>query len=459
MGKARLVIGLGFGDEGKGSVVDYLVRRTGSKLVVRFNGGSQAAHNVVDDRGVHHCFSQFGSGSFVPGVRTYLSRFVMVNPFNVLNEAAVLSAKIGEDPLPILMIDNHCPITTLFHSSINKMKELVSGSDRKGSCGKGVGETIKDAERLGEEMLFAGDLGDLEITYKKLKFIHSRKLDLAEQLVEQKPLLVRMPCYKFLKGMDNDSSLRQMAREYQVFALDSGVKIVQGSEYLPYALAESDVVFEGAQGVLLDVERGFWPYVTLSTTTFANALTVLEEAKFSGEVEKIGVIRAYANRHGPGPFPSRDKKLEAKIPDDHNIFNEWQRSFCVGWFDVPLARYALKACGGVDSLAITNLDRLSDVGSIKVVEAYGPKSKNSRMLKKFLSDNFDALNWVHTTTPERQKCLGDILSICLPVTKIVAENVGRKNFQRYVNLLEEKLGKKASILSFGPRPSDKLKIV
>ena len=90
-----LVSGLGFGDEGKGSIVDYLVRTKGAEVVVRFNGGAQAGHNVVTPEGLHHTFSQFGSGTFVPGVKTHLSRFMILNPLGMIREEEHLQALAG----------------------------------------------------------------------------------------------------------------------------------------------------------------------------------------------------------------------------------------------------------------------------------------------------------------------------------------------------------------------------
>src|SRR5690348_3101760 len=108
--RAILVVDLAFGDCGKGTIVDYLVRRDEAKLVVRFNGGPQAGHNVVTSDGRHHTFSQFGSGTFVPGVRTLLSRFVLIEPYAMLNEASHLAELAVTDALDRLMIDARCPV-------------------------------------------------------------------------------------------------------------------------------------------------------------------------------------------------------------------------------------------------------------------------------------------------------------------------------------------------------------
>src|SRR5271157_4804463 len=123
---ALLVAGMAFGDEGKGSIVDALVRAYQSDLVVRYNGGAQAAHNVVTEHGQHHTFAQFGSGTFYPTCRTYLSRFVLINPVSMMNEEKALR---GMEPSPIydawsrLYIDPDCVVITPYQKAVNRLEE------------------------------------------------------------------------------------------------------------------------------------------------------------------------------------------------------------------------------------------------------------------------------------------------------------------------------------------------
>jgi adenylosuccinate synthase len=130
------------------------------------------------------------------------------------------------------------------------------------------------------------------------------------------------------------------------------------------------VVFEGAQGVLLDEWAGFHPYTTWSTCTFANALALLHAHRFDGEVTRFGVLRTYLVRHGAGPFPTEDKSLDAHLPEHHNEHGPWQGHVRRGWPDALLARYAARACGGVDALALTHLDALPRVATWQVCKGY-----------------------------------------------------------------------------------------
>ena len=141
--RSYIVVGLAFGDEGKGSMVDYLARLHGASLVVRYSGGPQAAHTVVLQDGRSHTFTQFGSGSFISDVRTHLSRYMLIEPFAIVNEADVL-ARILEtnrrELLGRLTIDPNCLVITPFHWMLNRLREESRGNSNHGSCGMGVGE-------------------------------------------------------------------------------------------------------------------------------------------------------------------------------------------------------------------------------------------------------------------------------------------------------------------------------
>jgi adenylosuccinate synthase len=362
--KIFVVAGLGFGDEGKGSIVDYLVRHYGCKYVLRYNGGSQAAHNVVSSDGLHHCFSQFGSGTLVSGTKTILSKYMLINPISMLVEEEVLREKGIDDAFSRLLVDRECPVITPYNVIINRMLELARGAKRHGSCGQGIGQTIQDIERFGELMIRAGDLLDEKKLKSKLSFQYQVKLDLAEQLVEQYP---ENQALREQLAIIRSLSLEQIVEK---FTYVSSQVSIRPESYFLAIIAEGGIVFEGAQGVLLDKDQGFFPYVTHSQTTFVNAQKLIAESGFSGQVIKLGLLRAYATRHGPGPFVSEATGLNDKIESCHNKKNPWQGEFRVGWFDLVTARYALRLVGKIDGLVITNLDRLNAIDKIKVCSGY-----------------------------------------------------------------------------------------
>ncbi|NUU25051.1 MAG: adenylosuccinate synthetase, partial [Streptomycetaceae bacterium] len=165
-----VVVDLGFGDAGKGTVVDHLCARPGARVraVVRFNGGAQAAHNVVTDDGRHHTFAQFGSGTFSPGVETHLSRFMLLDPLALAAEADHLAALGVPDPLGQLTVDREALLITPFHAAANRARELARGAGRHGSCGMGVGETAAFALAHPELAPRAGDAQDPPALRRKL---------------------------------------------------------------------------------------------------------------------------------------------------------------------------------------------------------------------------------------------------------------------------------------------------
>ena len=182
-----LEAGLGFGDESKGSIVDSLVRLYNAKAVVRYNGGAQAGHRVVLSDGREHIFSQFGSGTFVPGVLTYLSRFVLVEPFGLMREYEHLRELGYEDAFSRLSIDEDAPIITPFHIATNRIIELARSGARHGSCGLGIWETALDVKELGKEALLARDLFSAPVLRKKLLSIRARKMAKVQDLIPTLP--------------------------------------------------------------------------------------------------------------------------------------------------------------------------------------------------------------------------------------------------------------------------------
>lgn len=345
---AQVVVGLGFGDEGKGTMTDYFCRLRGADLVVRYNGGSQAAHNVVTDDNRHHTFAQFGAGTFVPNVRTLLTRFVLVDPFALAHEAVELTEKLGEHALNRHLIDGRAPIITPFHVGANQLREYLRGANRHGSCGRGVGETAYDLVYHKEEVILARELCCPAVTKKKLKAIQERKraeFQTAFQTAGEWPEGIK----QLAQALNDPAEVEKIALAYQ--ALNRELQII-GTTQVNALIRKANSVWEGAQGVLLDEWHGFHPYTTWSTTTTENAKVLLDEAGFGGEVEVTGIVRAFGTRHGAGPFPTEDESLAKIWLGEHNQLNDWQGTFRVGGFDGVMLRYAV-AC--LDKLPLTNL--------------------------------------------------------------------------------------------------------
>ncbi len=352
MPRAVLLAGLSFGDEGKGTICDALVRQLGAHTVVRYNGGAQAAHNVCIEggplAGAHHTFAQFGSGTFVPGVETHLGRHMRVNPLALAKEGKTLQSLGVEDVFSRLTIAEEALLTSPFHVALNRLRELLRDKSRHGSCGMGIGETVADSLARPDEVVRAGDLAN--------------PVRLREKLTRTREVL-HQAAMPLVEGV---SPTRAMAREILMLAdegavdacLDSWMGVARlirivDSDYLAHRMREGTTVFEGAQGVLLDQAYGFFPYVTRSDTTFWQAIYDL--AGFRGDVRRIGIVRTYATRHGAGPFVTEDPNLNH--PEAHNGDGLWQQGFRLGHFDLAATKYAVDVLGRIDGLAVTHMDR------------------------------------------------------------------------------------------------------
>ncbi len=403
--RAIVVVDLAFGDCGKGTVVDHLVRELGAGVVVRFNGGPQAAHNVVTPDGRHHTFSQFGSGTFVPGVRTVLSRFVLVEPYALLNEATALAMVGVPDALDRLVIDPRCVVITPAHRAANRLRERSRGSAAHGTCGIGFGEAVADSIARPDLTLRAGELADRAAVSRKLAAVARYKAGQLAALLDDSP--------------DADA-LRRPAWVDEAADVYTDDRI----GVAPPAFA-GPVVFEGAQGVLLDETHGFQPHTTWSTTTFANADAVLDEAGWRGPRHRLGVLRSYFTRHGAGPLVTADGDLKARLPEPHNDDRGHQGVFRVGPFDVVAARYAVSVAGRVDGLAVTHLDRLSVLPPV-LCTAYDP--------------------------PVR---LGPDATAALNVTRPVYEPIDTADPAAFAERVGALVGVPVELLSFGPTAADK----
>jgi adenylosuccinate synthase len=277
---------------------------------------------------------------------------MLVNPINLRTEATHLEA-LGFNAYELLTVEREALVTTPYHCIANRIRETLRGTDRHGSCGLGIGETVADSIAHPEMALQIGDLTDPETLRKKISF--NRELKLSEfagckDVRVEDEMLVFEP-----ENLEHYIS--------RLLGIGSLLKIVD-RDYLPSLLAKTKktIIFEGAQGVLLDQDYGFHPHTTWSDTTFGNAYKLLDG--FEGPVREIGVLRGYMTRHGAGPFPTElgdNTPLACDIQTDmHNKWAPFQQHFRLGHFDCVLARYALGVIGGVDELFLTNLDKLGN---------------------------------------------------------------------------------------------------
>ncbi|HEY4374091.1 MAG TPA: adenylosuccinate synthetase [Burkholderiales bacterium] len=356
------LIGLAFGDCGKGVFTDALCRRWQAHTVVRFNGGAQAGHNVVLPDGRHHTFSQFCAGTLIPEVFSVLAAPVVVHPTALLVEARALVALGVADALQRLVIDARCRITTPFHQAAGRLRELLRGDAAHGTCGVGVGETVRHGLAHADEVLRYADLARPARAAQLLEAMRAR---LAAEFRD-----MATPAGQAARELAvlNDAQLgvrwlaqaQELLRQVAPAAQDQ----VAGRLALP-----GTVLFEGAQGVLLDEWRGFHPHTTWSSINTGAVEAVLADAGLPPEAMHLGLLRSHLTRHGAGPLPTFDAALSA-LPEPHNADDGWQGRFRRGHPDAVLLRYALAAAGRIDGLLVSHLDRVNEQMPLRWCEAY-----------------------------------------------------------------------------------------
>jgi adenylosuccinate synthase len=266
-----------------------------------------------------------------------------------------------------MRIDGRCVVATPYHAAANRAHELARGAGRHGSCGLGIGEAVVDARRFGpDETLFARDLVDPATTRAKLARIRERK---QAEIGDSLGNIASLSLPDFDRNLLCDSQSPEHLSMF-IEEVRSRVSVVDESAIFARLSKKGTIVFEGAHGVLLDEEVGFHPYSTWARTTDHHAQALLSAAGFDGQVTTLGLVRAYATRHGPGPLPTEDAALAGALPEAHNPEGPWQGAFRVGWYDAVMTRYALAACAQVDALAVSCLDRVADRPTVKVATRY-----------------------------------------------------------------------------------------
>jgi adenylosuccinate synthase len=472
-----IVVGLGFGDEGKGTIVDALTQRAiaahpGEPVtIVRFNGGAQAAHNVVMPNGDHHTFSQIGAGMFWSAqhdVKTVLSRFVMFDPAALWNEANALAQTMRLPVAQILsriQVDRRAVVVTPYHKAANRIREYARGDGCHGSCGMGVGEAMRDSLDNPNEALYVADLKhSRDAIQRRLAVIRQRlHADLGD--LYGRAWSIYGAEATAANDDDDDENSAIMRHAVRTLFDDSGVASVldQIDFVMPRIEVVNDVqafrgtiIFEGAQGILLDEWYGFHPYTTWSTCTPANALQLWRESSYRTPRPTIyGVTRTYHTRHGAGPFPSEINdmtgfRFEQATPELHNDYGRWQGAWRRGVLDLVLLQYAVdvaSARGGMDAIALTHMDRLPAMAATSGV------SSEINLVTAYDDRSFDL---VHQTLPLKRRRedltaqvrLRDMIDSCDPVRWPYFS-------EKLVDLIADTVKVPVKILSSGPTYQDK----
>jgi adenylosuccinate synthase len=347
-----ILVGAQWGDEGKGKIIDFLTET--AQIVVRSQGGNNAGHTVIVG-GTKYVLHLIPSGILRPGTLCVIGNGVVLDPVAVAGEIEGLRSKGIEVTPRNLMISDAAHLVLPYHRLLDEAREASRGAGKIGTTKRGIGPAYGD--KIARVGLRVADLLHFESFEQKLAArVAENNAVLAAQGLSGLVLAEILP------------ALRTAAEALRPFIANTVV-------YLHEAVtAGKEILFEGAQGTFLDIDHGTYPYVTSSNTTAGGACT--GSGVPPHKIDKVlGVIKAYTTRVGEGPFPTEDGGLSDML---HGMGREFGsttgRARRCGWFDAVAVRYA-GIINGIDELAVTNLDGLDTLDSVKVCTHYELRGK------------------------------------------------------------------------------------
>jgi adenylosuccinate synthase len=357
------VIGAQWGDEGKGKIVDELSQR--ADFVVRYQGGSNAGHRVVHEKG-EFSFRLVPSGIFYPNTTCIIGNGVVVDPKGLIQELEELQAQ-GID-ISRLIISERAHVVMPYHFLLDRLEEEARGADKIDSTLRGIGPAYVDKHaRNGIRM---ADLLDVDAFRAKLATILQQKNRMITQIYGQRPL-----------------SLEEIHGEYFAYGQRLRPYITDTQKVLHDALFEGKtVLLEGAQGALLDIDFGAYPFVTSSSTMAANSAVGAGLPPRSID-RVLGIYKAYITRVGSGPMPTGlFDQIGIEMRDrGHEYGTNTGRERRCGWFDGVAGRFVAQI-NGLDAAIITKLDVLDTFPTIKICTAYNLRGKTIHSLPATLND-------------------------------------------------------------------------
>jgi adenylosuccinate synthase len=417
-----VVIGAQWGDEGKGKVVDIYTEFADD--VVRYQGGNNAGHTLVvgDEKVILHLIP---SGILHNGKRCIIGNGVVLDPEVFIMEITRLKANGYLKDDSALLLSEALHIIMPYHKRIDIAREKRSGAKKIGTTGRGIGPAYED--KIGRRGIRLMDLLDEKAFTRKVQEVLEEKNLILTQLLGDEPFTFEEIYNEYM----------EYAKTLRKYAADTSLVLHKDIK------AGKSILFEGAQGTLLDVDHGTYPYVTSSSTCSGGACT--GSGVSPREIhEVIGISKAYATRVGSGPFPT---ELEDETGDflrqaGHEFGSTTGRPRRCGWFDALVARYAVRV-NGLSGIALTKLDVLSGLEKIKVCVGYSYQGS-------VLDEIPASLEVMEQCTPVYEELPGwkeDITA-----AKSMAELP--ENARKYVTRVQELSGAQVVLVSVGPRRSE-----
>jgi adenylosuccinate synthase len=413
----QIIVGAQWGDEGKGKIVDLLAEH--ADIVARYQGGANAGHTVcIGDR--QYVLHLLPSGMFHPHCACVIGNGVVIDPAALLQEVAQLESA-GIPTAGRLFLSHHAHLIMPYHKLLDTIREHAGGVPI-GTTGRGIGPAYIDkAMRTGIRI---ADLLDRTVLARKLKANIDEKNEILTKIYGETKL-------------DVDAIIG----EYQEFDRRIDAYVTDTARYLHDALRQGKrVMAEGAQGALLDVDHGTYPYVTSSNPTSGGACTGLGIPPTAVD-GIVGVLKAYSTRVGNGPFPTElnDATGDRLRATGHEFGATTGRPRRCGWFDAVAGRYSAMV-NGITRIAVTKLDVLDAFDEIRVCVGY---EEGGRRLKGFPadSDRLDRVTPVYESFPGWQTPIAE----CRRVEDLPAEA------RRYLDALADLTGTALWLVSVGPR--------
>lgn len=417
--KRLVILGTAWGDEGKGKITDFL--STSADITCRFQGGNNAGHSVSVGNKTHY-FQSLPSGSLSDTTINLITQGCIVNPKELLEEIKQL-----DNPNLKLYISNRAHVIFPYHKQIESIIEKSKGINKLATTGKGIGPCYSDKySRVGIRM---GVFVSKDFKHEFYKFMEQKKKELE----------------MYNTKVDIDS----IYKEYQEYADILKDRVIDTSYFLNDAIEnDKKILFEGAQGVLLCIDNGTYPYVTSSSPTAAAAPFNLGIAPWLID-GAVGVCKAYTSREGNGPMPtliSDDNIIKTiyKANSEYEIRTKQFRR--IGWFDSVIIKHARRV-SGLSYLAVTVLDALTNLDEIKICISYTLDGK--------------IIDYVPSNINDFNRCIPNYITLpgwSEDITNIKSYDDLPINCKNYLKKIEEIVEVEVAIFSVGPKRSQTIKI-
>jgi len=409
------VVGTQWGDEGKGKITNYLSQE--ADLVVRHQGGNNAGHSIViDDK--KYSLHLIPSGIFNPKVKNVMANGMVINPIALLEELSILESQGVKDYQ--LFISDRAHMVMPYHIKLDGIYENMKGDRKIGTTKKGIGPAYTDkASRDG------------------IRFIDFLDDDLFKVLLKNN---IKIKNKMFKAFGEEESSFDEIYNQFSSLRNKIKHMIIDTSTFVyDYLEKGKKVLFEGAQGVLLCIDHGTYPFVTSSSPT-SSSIPVNVGLPLNSVTKSLGIVKAYSTRVGTGGFPTEfENDVSKKIREVGNEYGVTTgRARRIGWFDACLVRHAARVSGLTD-ITITLLDVLTGIKTLKIATSYNVNGKEVKSIPAGEKE-FNNAKPIYIELPGWEEDITNVKSFSdLPI-----------NAKNYLNAIEKEIGIKISQFSVGP---------